>query len=204
MGLYKNILFPWSYDKILRSHPLNEKRKELIAEADQEILEIGIGTGQNLPYYKDSVKEIHAIDPNPGMHQQLKKKLDIFSIKVKFQHAFCENLPYPDHYFDTVVATLVLCSVKNIEKSLQEIHRVLKPGGKFLFLEHGLSNEQNLQKWQQRITPYWKYVGDGCRLDINIEEKIQKSPLQIIQLTKEYLEDAPRIIGYLYKGKALK
>lgn len=204
MSLYKNIIFPWCYDKVLKCPSLDIKRQEVVSKASGQVLEIGIGTGQNLPFYPGAISEISAIDPNPGMHQQLEKKLLESKVKVNAQVSPCEHLPFADCTFDTVVSTLVLCSVNDIQKSLGEIHRVLKSGGKFIFFEHGLSPAKSTAKWQQRLTPLWSKVGDGCRLNVNMEEEISQSALKIKELDKFYLNQAPKFISFVYSGIAIK
>ena len=204
MGLYKNIIFPWSYDLILRMPTLDKWREKVLKNAKGDILEIGIGTGQNLPYYPKEVKRITAIEPNPGMHKQIKKKLPDLEIEVDLHLCSSTKLPFEDNSFDSVISTLVLCSIEELSTALNEIKRVLKPEGSFLFFDHGKSCDAHIYKWQKRLNPFWMAIGDGCKLDVPIEEEIKKAGFSISHLEKFYLEKAPKTHAYVYTGVAKK
>ena len=124
-----------------------------------------------------------------------------FSVESKVLNG--DNLPFAEESFDTVVSTWTLCSIANIDQALQEIQRVLKPEGRFFFIEHGLSDNPKVQVWQNRLTPLQKIVGDGCHLNRNIEALIS-SYFSFLDLEKFKLETEPEIIGYMYKGVAIK
>lgn len=114
------------------------------------------------------------------------------------------ELPFEECSFDTVVSTFTLCSIKEVNLALSEVYRVLKPAGRFLFLEHGLSNEVQIQNWQRRLNWLQKSLGDGCHLDRNIRELVASQPFAAIDVQTQYLEKTPRILGYLYRGRATK
>ena len=114
------------------------------------------------------------------------------------------ELPFEDSSFDTVVSTFTLCSIKDINLAIAEVYRVMKPSGRFLFLEHGLCNETQIQNWQYRLNWLQKSLGDGCHLDRNIKELVASQPFVSIDLHTQYLEKTPRILGYLYRGIAIK
>lgn len=201
MKLYRNYIFPLIYDYFLTNKHLHACRKKLLSNAHGKILEIGIGTGQNLIYYPSSINSLWGLDPNPGMHKQLVKKLKLSPLELQYHQGYCEKLPYDNDCYDCVISTLVLCSVSEISQSLQEIRRVLKPQGKFLFLEHGKSSEERLYKRQVALSPYWKYVGDGCQLHIDMEFEIKKV-FSTVNLEKFYLEKAPKTLASMYLGQA--
>ncbi len=178
-------------------------RVELLQHARGKVLEVGFGSGLNLPFYPPRVQEIHTVDVNKGMRDMAKKNIAQSPIRVNFHILDAENLPFPNASFDTVVSTWTLCSIVNVSQALAEIYRVLKPEGQYLFAEHGLSNEPNVQKWQHRLTPIQKLIADGCHLDRNIEALIAKAGFRFTQLRKEYA-GSPKVASYFYIGIACK
>ena len=179
-------------------------RRLILADAIGSVLEIGFGTGLNLAYYpQNRVEKITTVDVNPGMNKLAQKRIAASSIEVDYQVLNGEKLPMADSTFDTVVSTWTLCSIKQVETAISEIHRVLKPGGKFLFIEHGLSNEPNIQTWQHRITPIQKVIGDGCHLNRPIRLLIAKQ-FSNLDIQEFYSPNTPKIGGYFYQGIAIK
>jgi ubiquinone/menaquinone biosynthesis C-methylase UbiE len=160
--------------------------------------------GLNLAYYpNDKVQKITTIDVNPGMNKIAQNRIATSPISVDYQVLNGEKLPMADATFDTVVSTWTLCSIQQVESAISEIYRVLKPGGKFLFIEHGLSNEPKIQTWQHRLTPIQKIIADGCHLDREIKSLIAK---QFANLTVQefYAPNKPKIGAYFYQGIATK
>ena len=145
-----------------------------------------------------------AVDPNIGMHRLAQKRIKQAALEVE-QKAFSgERLSFEDHTFDTVVSTFTLCSIEDVGQALGEAYRVLKPGGRFLFLEHGLSPEPNVQKWQRRLNWLEMCLADGCRLDRNIRELVAAQPFSSVALEEFNLGQTPKTHGHLYKGIAIK
>ena len=204
MGFYSRVIFPRLVDFVMRGPHLTELRKALLAGASGEILEIGFGSGLNLPHYPPAVRKLTAIDANPGMSALAQKRIAVSSIKVDQRVLDAERLPFAQRSFDTVVSTWTLCSIADIDQALREIHRVLKPEGRFLFIEHGLSAEPAIQKWQHRLTPLQKKMADGCHLDRDIAAIIARNGFKIAHLDRFYMKGAPRIAGFTYQGAALK
>jgi ubiquinone/menaquinone biosynthesis C-methylase UbiE len=200
---YSQILFPRLMDAAMSSETLAQHRQTLLSDVTGETLEIGFGTGLNLPHYPNSLTHLTAIDPNPGMKTLAEKRIQQSNITVDRQTLNGETLPMPDNHFDSVVSTWTLCSIKNLDQALQEIHRVLKPGGRFFFIEHGLSNQPTIQTWQHRLTPIQRILGDGCHLDRNMRHTVEA---QFPQLSLEEFPEPtlPAFIGYMYKGIATK
>ena len=178
-------------------------RQQLLAEVEGEVLEIGFGTGLNLPYYPEKIDKLTTVDPNPGMKKLAEKRIKQSSITVDIRLLNGESLPMEDNRFDCVVSTWTLCSIIQVERAIAEIYRVLKPGGKFLFIEHGLSNEANIQVWQNRLTPIQKIIADGCHLNRNIEHLV-KQKFTDIKIDKFYTPNSPKVFGYVYRGIATK
>jgi len=187
----------------MRRDDLSELRRALLADVRGEVLEIGFGTGLNLPHYPPEVKKLTTVDPNPGMSALARRRVAASSIPVESRLLDAERLPFSEGLFDGVVSTWTLCSIPNIDQALREVRRVLKPGGRFYFLEHGLSHEVNVQKWQHRFTPLSRTFADGCHLNREIQTLIQKH-FTIAQLDRFYLAGAPKIAGYFYRGTAAK
>jgi ubiquinone/menaquinone biosynthesis C-methylase UbiE len=203
MGFYSRVLFPWFMDLAMDREPLNRIRPEVLSQASGEVLEIGFGTGVNLSYYPSEVRKITTADPNPGMTARAQKRIDASGMSVDSRTLTAEALPMPDNSFDTVVSTLTLCSIPDAVRAVREVYRVLKPGGRFLFFEHGLSPEPKVQVWQNRLTPISKTLGAGCHLNRNIKTLVATQPFAL-EMKNFYLEDAPKIAGYMYQGAARK
>jgi ubiquinone/menaquinone biosynthesis C-methylase UbiE len=204
MNLYSRLIFPTLIDRVMSGESFANYRRLVLADAIGSVLEIGFGTGLNLAYYPPNrVEKITTVDVNPGMNKLAQKRIAASSIEIDFQVLNGEKLPMADDTFDTVVSTWTLCSIKQVETAIAEIHRVLKPGGKFLFIEHGLSNEPNIQTWQHRLTPIQKVIGDGCHLDRPIRTLIAKQ-FDNLEIQEFYSPDTPKIGGYFYQGIAIK
>jgi ubiquinone/menaquinone biosynthesis C-methylase UbiE len=203
MGFYSQVILPRLLDWSLSDPNLAKYRQELLADVTGEVLEIGFGTGLNLAYYPAHILKITTIDVNLGMNALAKKRIDDSGIKVEQLLLSSENLPMADNTFDSVVSTWTLCSIANVEQALKEVYRVLKPGGKFFFVEHGLSDKPNVQVWQHRLTPIQKVIGDGCHLNRNIQQLVEKQ-FDYVELKRFTPENFPDLMAHLYKGFALK
>jgi len=187
MGMYKKYIFPFLLELGMSRPVLERHRRDVLAEVDGEILEIGFGTGINLSFYPEHVRRITIVESNIGMNSKANKRIKSSPIEVDIHTLSADSLPYPDNTFDCVVSTYTLCSIENVNKTLSEIKRVLKPGGRFLFLEHGQSPDKRVQKWQNRFNSLNKALADGCNLNRNIKKTIESN-----------------IGGYTYKGIAFK
>jgi ubiquinone/menaquinone biosynthesis C-methylase UbiE len=166
MGLYSEIIFPWLLDRALGHPNIMRRRQALVRGARGEALEIGFGSGATLPFYDPAkVTSLTVVEPSEGMNRRAAAHLAQSPVPVRSVPGAGERLPFPDASFDTVVCCLTLCSVQDVGKVLAEVRRVLKPGGRFLFLEHVLSNDPDRQRWQHRLTPIQKVIGVGCHLD---------------------------------------
>lgn len=203
MGFYSQKILPYLLDWSLSDSSFTKYRQEVLAEVEGEILEIGFGTGLNLSYYPEKIRKIITVDNNPGVHRIAQKRIERSSITVDHKILSGEHLPMADNRFDSVVSTWTLCSIQKVEQALKEIYRVLKPGGKFFFIEHGLSNEAEIQVWQNRLNPIQKIIADGCHLNRNMRQIIEQQFNQV-SLEEFYLENTPKVAGYMYKGVAIK
>ena len=203
MGFYSNLIVPYCIDFSMSGSNLQEYRQKLLADVSGEILEIGFGTGLNLPHYPKEVNKITTIDPNPGMQKLARSRIVKSHITVDYKVLNSESLPMIDSTFDSVVCTWTLCSIPLVDRAIAEIHRVLKPGGKFYFIEHGLSSETQIQVWQNRLTPIQKVIADGCHLNRKINDIVQKKFPNVIT-EQFYAPKLPKVIGYMYQGVAVK
>lgn len=203
MGFYSQKILPYLFDWALSDPNFAKYRQEVLADVTGEVLEIGFGTGLNLSYYPDHIHKLVTVDANPGVQALAQKRIESSSITVDHRVLSGENLPMEDNSFDSVVSTWTLCSIAKVEQALKEIYRVLKPGGRFFFVEHGLSREPQVQVWQNRLTPLQKIIADGCHFNRNIRQLIENQ-FNTVTLEEFYAEKEPKIVGYLYKGIATK
>jgi ubiquinone/menaquinone biosynthesis C-methylase UbiE len=204
MNIYSRLIFPTLIDRVMSGDDFASYRRKILADATGSVLEIGFGTGLNLAYYpSNKVQKVTTIDVNPGMNNLAQKRIATSPISVDYQVLNGEKLPMADATFDTVVSTWTLCSIQQVELAISEIYRVLKPGGKFLFIEHGLSNEPKIQTWQHRLTPLQKIIADGCHLDREIKSLIT-SQFANLTVKEFYTPNKPKIGAYFYQGVATK
>jgi len=204
LSFYSQVIFPRLCDLSLGRASVAKHRRELLAHAFGAVLEIGFGTGLNLPCYSEQVQKIMAVDPNLGMHRLAQKRIKQTGIEVEQNTFSGECLPFEDRTFDCVVSTFTLCSIEDVGQAMSEAYRVLKAGGRFLLLEHGLSPEPNVQKWQRRLNWLERRLADGCRLDRNMRELITAQPFSSVAIEEFNLEKTPKTLGHLYKGFATK
>jgi ubiquinone/menaquinone biosynthesis C-methylase UbiE len=204
MGLYADVILPQMLDKSLGNESIIPYRRAALAEVRGDILEIGFGTGLNLPHYPAAVREIVALDASAGMSKLARKRIAASPIAVDHRVLNGERLPFGDSTFDSVVSTFTLCSIGNVGQALAEFRRVLKPGGRFHFVEHGLSDEPQVQTWQRRLTPLQKFFVDGCHLDRDIAALIAGAGFDILRLDHSQVDALPKLSGYFYRGLAAK
>jgi ubiquinone/menaquinone biosynthesis C-methylase UbiE len=204
MSFFSQVIVPRLCDFLLNKSLLARHRRELLAHAYGDVLEIGFGTGLNLPHYPAHVRKLTAVDPNPGMHRLAQKRIKQRRIEVDQQVLSSERLPFEDSPFDCAVSTFTLCSIEDVAQALREVYRVLKSGGKFLFLEHGLSPEPTVQKWQRRLNWLQVRLANGCHLDRDMKALVAAQPFASVEVEAFYLERTPRTHGYLYRGIATK
>ncbi len=204
MGLYSSHIFPYLMNQVMSNKAMTRSRAELLVSASGEIFEIGFGTGLNLKHYPSHVKKITTADVNAGMGKLAQRSIDASPIEVDNRVLNGEDLPLTDESFDTVVCTWTLCSIPNVEQALKELHRILKPGGQFLFVEHGLADNPKTQRMQHRVNPLWKLIGDGCHLNRNITELIQDHHFLLPDVQNFYMPGGPRFASYMYQGVATK
>ena len=203
MGFYERRILPRLIDLGMRQKQLAALRARVVAEARGEVLEIGIGSGRNLPFYRRDVESVLGVDPSEGLLAMARPHTAWTHFPVQLRQAAVEDLPVDDRAIDTVVMTWTLCSVADPVRALSEIRRVLRPGGSLLFVEHGRAPEPRLQRWQDRLTPVWRRLAGGCHLNRPIDQLVERSGLHLVELETGYLVKGPRLATYHYRGRAL-
>ena len=204
MTFYRHYVFPKLLDLAMSSRVFRKPRSRTLARAQGRILEIGFGTGANLAHYPPGVRRIEAIDPDPFLDRYSRPRIDASPVEVDFHHLDAEHLPFEDERFDTVVSTLTLCSIPDAMHALAEIRRVLKPGGQFLFMEHGRDPRPAVARWQDRLTPIWKPLAGGCCMNRPVLEQIETAGLVPEFAQASHLRGVPAVLGYVTEGVARK
>jgi ubiquinone/menaquinone biosynthesis C-methylase UbiE len=187
MGLYNKYILPKAVDWACRIKPHMRQREKIIPLASGHVLEIGIGSGLNLPiYHRENVKHLTAIDPSKKMWDQRVMDTLELPFEVEFIKAFAEAIPLADNSIDTVVITYTLCTIIDAKKALEEMRRVLKPNGKLIFCEHGKAPDRGIQRVQNMINPFWKRIAGGCNLNRDIPQFIENNGFKVTQLETMY------------------
>jgi ubiquinone/menaquinone biosynthesis C-methylase UbiE len=202
MAFYRDVIFPHLCDRVMRNKLFRPYRERVTNRAEGRVLEIGVGSGINLPLYGDGVTDIVALEPDGRLSAMAKQKAATARRPVAFLRASAETIPLDDNSVDTVVTTWTLCSIPDARRALNEMRRVLKPNGRLHFVEHGLAPEAGVRKWQNRLTPMWKKIGGGCHLNRSITAMIEGGGFTLDHIDTGYVP-GPRFAGFLYEGVAL-
>jgi ubiquinone/menaquinone biosynthesis C-methylase UbiE len=206
MGVWGR-MFAAGYDRFMsraEKAGLRERRERLLAQAEGRVLEIGGGTGLNLPYYGPNVAELVITEPEEPMARRLERKLPGYERQVQVLHAPAEELPFEDGSFDVVVSTLVLCTVADQQRALQEAHRVLKPGGRLLFLEHVRSDDPKLARRQDRLNGFQKRFACGCNCNRETLATIERHGFSVAEVEHAVFPKAPKYVAPLIQGAAVR
>lgn len=204
MGLYATQIFPRLMDWAMARPAFSQLRETLLQLASGEVLEIGFGTGLNLRHYPTTITRLSIIDPATLLPAKVARRMAAAPYPIQTTHVTAENLPFPDRQFETVVSTWTLCTIPDPVLALHEVGRVLKPGGRFLFLEHGRSDDRTIAVWQDRLNPIQNVMGCGCHLNREIDRLITQSGLTIAYLDRFSMEGVPRLVGEMYRGTATR
>jgi len=196
MGFYEDRILPHLIASTMRHGELIPYRQRVIGAAEGRVLEIGVGAGANLPFYGPSVSEIFGLDPSERL---LRKALKTGSFSPL--EASAEAIPLDAGSVDTVVTTWTLCSIPDAHAALAEMRRVLKPGGRLLFVEHGLSPDSRVRWFQNTLTPVWRRIGGGCHLNRPIDALIGAAGWKMEKIDTGYLR-GPNPMTYMYEGSA--
>jgi len=205
MSFYQEHVVPHLVNLAMRNRELDPYRERVLAGAEGRVLEIGIGAGANLKFYPQGVKEIVALEPSAKLISMARRAAGESSQRiaaVNFLEASAEAIPLEPGAVDTVAMTWTLCSIPDAPQALREMRRVLKPGGQLLFVEHGLSPDASVKKWQDRLTPIWKRIAGGCHLNRPISGLLEQAGFHITHLTTGYMKHGPKPMTFLYEGIA--
>jgi len=201
MSFYQQHILPHVINLAMRKRELLAYRKRVLAKAQGRTLEIGVGSGLNLPHYPSSVREIVGLEPSTRLIAMAQRIAERHSPAVEFIEGSAEAIPLDRHSIDTIVTTWTLCSIPRVSIALTEMRRVLKPSGQLLFVEHGRAPEESVRKWQDRLTPAWKRIGGGCHLNRPIQDLIDGAGFAMTALEKGYMK-GPKPMSFMYEGRA--
>jgi ubiquinone/menaquinone biosynthesis C-methylase UbiE len=201
MNVYEKYILPRLIHWAMRREVATAERRKFIALASGTVLEVGIGSGLNLPFYGPQVQTLYALDPSRELWKMARQRVREAPSPVEFLAASAEHIPLEDMSVDTVITTWTLCTIPNPLKALTDMRRVLKPGGRLIFVEHGRSPDPGVLAWQNRLTPVWKRIGGGCHLNRQIDDLIANAGFDIAQIERGYSR-GPKPMTYLYKGLA--
>ena len=201
MGFYQDQIVPVLINLAMRRRDLADYRSRVIPAADGRVLEIGIGSGFNLPFYSRNVERLIGLDPSPKLLSMVRRDLRPNAPSVELIEGSAEAIPLGNDSVDTVVTTWTLCSIPDAGRALREMHRVLRPTGRLLFVEHGRAPEPNVVWWQDHLTPAWKRIGGGCHLNRAIQMLIEDAGFQFDRVETGYMR-GPRPLTFTYEGSA--
>jgi len=203
-GFYERHLFSRLMDRAMRAAELSRLRAALLADAHGDVLEIGFGTGLNIRHYPESVRSLTAVDPLDALRERVEARIAAAPFRVDRVGVSADGrLPFDAARFDVAVSTWTLCSIPDAVAAVREVRRVLKPGGRFLFLEHGLSDDARTARWQRRVEPLHKRIGAGCHLTRPIDAIVRRGGFAPDSL-RRFLLPGPRILSEMYEGRATR
>lgn len=204
MSFYEENILPHLIGFACGAKPITKQREKIVPAAEGRVLEIGMGAGPNLRFYDPAkVSHVWGLEPSIGMRRKAQSNVDASPVPVEFIDLPGEEIPLDDNSVDTVVLTYTLCTIPGAVEAVKGMKRVLKPGGKLLFSEHGAAPDEAVAKWQRRIEPIWKPIGGGCHLTRKIPDLIRQGGFEIEQMDMMYLPNTPRPMGFNYWGSAV-
>jgi len=202
MSFYENWILPPLINLACSTRPTRKQREKIVPQAAGEVLEVGFGSGLNLPFYDaGNVSRIWALEPSEGMRRKARPGVAASSLDVEFIDLPGENIPLDSNSVDTVLVTYTLCTIDDAVAALQGMRRVLKPGGKLLFCEHGLAPDAGVRRWQRRLNPAWRRLAGGCNMDRDIPRLLGEGGFDIVADERMYIPGV-RILSYNYWGVA--
>jgi ubiquinone/menaquinone biosynthesis C-methylase UbiE len=201
MGLYQRYLLPRLIDLAMRVSEVRRYRALIVPRAHGDVLELGIGSALNLPYYGAHVQRLEGVDPSTELLAMAQHRASDAPFEIELLPSPAESLPLADASFDCVVTTFTLCSVGDPAAAMREARRVLKPGGRLLFAEHGLAPDESVRRWQHRLNPVWRKLAGGCNLDRRIDDIVEQAGFTLGEVKRGYAR-GPRPFAYIYCGEA--
>jgi SAM-dependent methyltransferase len=202
MGLYTRFILPKIVDLVCGTKPCMRQRAKVVPSALGCVLEVGFGSGRNLPFYdKAKVRRVWALEPSRALWDMAEERVRGAGMPVEFLHGEAEEIPLPDRSADTVLVTFTLCTVPDVTRALREMARVLKPGGELVFSEHGLAPDENIRRWQNRLNPIWSAFSGGCNLNRPIPSLLEEGGFRLREMSSMYLPGW-RPACFTYWGRA--
>lgn len=201
MSFYQDRVLPHLIHLSMRQRNLLAYRQRVIPAAEGRVLEIGVGSGLNLPLYTGRAKRVIGLDPSPRLLAMAREASGGAAVPIELVEGSAEAIPLDDKSVDTVVTTWTLCTIPDAGRALGEMRRVLRPGGQLLFVEHGRSPDAGVRHWQDRLTPVWKRIGGGCHLNRGIAELIETAGFRMDRLETGYM-NGPKPMTFMYEGSA--
>lgn len=204
MGIYDRYVLPRMLDFAMQQPPIPKQREKVVPLAEGRVLEIGIGSGLNLAYYdRSKITKLWGLDPSMELRKRAAARSRETGVDVDFIGLSGESIPLDDASADTVVTTFTLCTIPDAAAALREMHRVLRPGGRLLFAEHGRAPDADVVRWQDRINPVWQKLAGGCNLNRKIDDLVQEAGFRVEGLEHDYLP-GPRPWTYNYWGTGVR
>jgi len=201
LGLYDKYILPKFLNCACGSKPINYQRQKVVPLAKGKVLDIGIGSGLNIPFYNsDQIDKVIGIDPSHELIELAKELANDSKASIELVIGSAESIPYPDNFFDTVLVTYTMCTIPNVAIANKEMWRVLKDDGRLIFCEHGLAPDKKISKWQNSIDPFWGKIAGGCHLNRDIQKLITDAGFSFESLDKIYIPSTPKFAGYNYWG----
>jgi ubiquinone/menaquinone biosynthesis C-methylase UbiE len=201
VNLYERYILPRLIHLAMRNSVATAERARFVPRATGTVLEVGAGSGLNLPFYGSTVVRLYALEPSRELWRMARRRVDAAAFPVEYLAASAEAIPLDDRAVDTVVTTWTLCSIPDPGKALADVRRVLAPGGQLIFIEHGRSPEPRVRAWQDRLTPLWRRVAGGCHLTRAIDRLVLEAGFGLGEIERGYA-GRPKAMEYLYKGVA--
>jgi ubiquinone/menaquinone biosynthesis C-methylase UbiE len=203
MTFYERRILPWLLDMAMSAKPITWQRRKVVPLAEGRVLEIGLGAGQNLQFYDPArVSHVWGLEPSAEMRERATHRAKDVRFSLEFLDLKAEEIPLDDASADTVLVTYTLCTIPEVGRALKGMRRVLKPGGRLIFCEHGEAPDESVRVWQRRITPVWKAIGGGCHVGRPIPALIREGGFTIEKMETMYLPSTPKFAGFNYWGSA--
>ena len=204
MSFYEDRVLPHLIDLACSTKPARKQREKIVHLAEGDVLEIGFGSGLNLPYFDgDKVRKIFGLEPSEGMRRKAQPNVEASRLDVELIDLPGEEIPLESNSVDTVLVTFTLCSIDDAAAVLEGMRRVLKPGGKLLFCEHGAAPDDRVRRWQDRLNPMWNRLTEGCNINRPIDEIVERAGFELTSM-REFQGKGPRLLSHLYRGVATR
>ena len=204
MGFYENRVLPHIVNVAMNTKAMKDERRRCLEHVKGTVLEVGFGTGLNLPHYPRTVTKVIGVDPSETSARLARKRIEASPFPVEVVGLSAEKIPVADASVESIVSTFTLCTIPDVASALLEMRRALRPGGRFYFVEHGRAKDPRVERWQQRLNPLQQVVFGGCHLNRPILALIEQAGFEMEWLENGYLKGAPKFGGFLYRGVATR